>query len=42
MEEVLGSIEQGKQADLVILDRDPFKTDRYAVPEIQPTAVLRG
>lgn len=40
LEDRLGSIEVGKQADLVVLDRDIFAADRYRIHEIQPQAVF--
>lgn len=42
MEDVAGSIEIGKHADMVILDLNPFEVDRSAIHEVQPTAVLLG
>jgi predicted amidohydrolase YtcJ len=42
MDAVVGSIEAGKHADLVVLDRNPFETDRSAIHKIRPTAVIRG
>jgi predicted amidohydrolase YtcJ len=40
MEKSLGSLEVGKSADLVVLDRDLFAVNRYAIREISPSAVL--
>ena len=39
-EEKLGTIEVGKAADLVFLDRNLFQTDRYKISEITPTSVM--
>ncbi len=36
----IGSIEVGKQADLVILDRNLFEVNRYDVHKTKPTAVV--
>ena len=36
----LGSIEVGKRADLVVLDRDLFEVDRYDIHEVRPVAVV--
>jgi predicted amidohydrolase YtcJ len=35
----LGTIEAGKRADLVVLDRNLFEVDRYEIHKIQPEAV---
>ncbi len=40
MEEQLGSIEVGKLADLVVLDRNLFEIDRYEIHEVRPEAVI--
>lgn len=40
MEEDLGSIEQGKLADLVVLDRNLFEIDRYEIQFARPDAVI--
>lgn len=40
MDDRLGSIETGKLADLVVLDRDLFAVNRYAIHEVAPSAVL--
>jgi predicted amidohydrolase YtcJ len=37
--EQLGTIEVGKRADLVVLDRNLFEVDRYEIHEIRPEAV---
>ena len=37
--EQLGTIEVGKRADLVVLDRDLFAVDRYDIHKAQPEAV---
>jgi hypothetical protein len=36
----LGSIEVGKRADLVVLDRNLFEVDRYDIHNTRPTAVM--
>jgi predicted amidohydrolase YtcJ len=36
----LGSIEVGKRADLVVLDRNLFEVDRYEIHEARPVAVV--
>lgn len=36
----LGSISEGKRADLVIVDRDLFSVDRYEVHSAKPVAVM--
>ena len=40
MNEDIGSIEVGKLADLVVLDRNLFMIDRYEIAEATPEAVL--
>jgi predicted amidohydrolase YtcJ len=40
MNQDIGSIEVGKLADLVVLDRNLFEIDRYAISEATPEAVL--
>ncbi len=40
MDEQLGSIEVGKLADLVVLDRNLFEIDRYEIHEVRPEAVI--
>ncbi len=40
MEDQLGSIEVGKLADLVVLDRNLFEIDRYEIHEARPEAVI--
>ena len=40
MNEDIGSIEVGKLADLVVLDRNLFEIDRYEIAEATPEAVL--
>ena len=40
MNEDIGSIEVGKLADLVVLDRNLFEIDRYEIAEATPVAVL--
>ena len=39
-EEKLGSIQVGKLADLVVLDKNLFEIDRYAISALSPSAVL--
>jgi predicted amidohydrolase YtcJ len=36
----LGSIEAGKRADLVVLDRNLFEVDRYDIHKARPIAVV--
>jgi hypothetical protein len=36
----LGSIEVGKRADLVVLDRNLFEIDRYDIHQARPVAVV--
>jgi predicted amidohydrolase YtcJ len=36
----LGSIEVGKRADLVVLDRNLFEVDRYDIHKVRPVAVF--
>jgi predicted amidohydrolase YtcJ len=36
----LGSIEVGKRADLVVLDRNLFEVDRYDIHKVRPVAVV--
>ena len=36
----LGSIEAGKRADLVVLDRNLFEVDRYEIHKVRPVAVV--
>ncbi len=40
MNEDIGSIEVGKLADLIVLDRNLFEIDRYEIAEATPEAVL--
>lgn len=40
MKDRLGSIEVGKDADLVVLDRNIFEIDRYEIHKVKPIAVL--
>ena len=39
-EDSLGSIEVGKEADLVVLDQNIFDVSRYDISKTTPTAVL--
>lgn len=38
----LGSLEAGKFADFIILDRNPFETDTYDIQNVAPVAVYLG
>ena len=40
IEDQLGSIEVGKLADLVVLDRNLFEIDRYKIHEVRPETVI--
>jgi predicted amidohydrolase YtcJ len=40
MEDKLGSIEEGKLADFVVLDKDLFEIDRYEIWKVKPSAVV--
>jgi predicted amidohydrolase YtcJ len=42
MEDVVGSIETGKAADLVVLDENLFDKDRTAIHTVEPRAVFRS
>ena len=35
MEDMIGTLEPGKKADLVVLDRDPYLSDSYAIHKIE-------
>jgi predicted amidohydrolase YtcJ len=39
-EDDLGTLEVGKIADLVVLNRDPFEVDRHEIHTVAPTAVM--
>ena len=40
MEEKIGSIEIGKLADFVVLDKNLFEIDKYKIQDVKPTAVV--
>lgn len=40
MERKLGSIEEGKLADLVVLDNNIFEVDRYEIMNVKPSVVM--
>jgi predicted amidohydrolase YtcJ len=40
MENEVGSIEKGKLADFVVLDKDLFDIDRYEIWKVKPSAVI--
>ena len=40
MAEELGSLSEGKRADLVIVDRDLFAVDRHELHTVEPVAVM--
>jgi hypothetical protein len=40
MEKQLGSLEAGKLADLVVLDKNLFEIDRHEIHGLSPSAVL--
>ena len=40
MENEIGSIEEGKLADFVVLDKDLFEIDRYEIWKVKPSAVV--
>jgi predicted amidohydrolase YtcJ len=40
IDDMLGSLETGKKADFIVLDKDLFEIDRYSIHEIQPDAVI--
>ena len=43
LEDAVGSIEPGKEADFVVLNKDLFNVDSYEIWELEPTAVvMRG
>jgi predicted amidohydrolase YtcJ len=42
MDDRIGSIEVGKLADALVLDRNPFEVDRGAIHQIRPAAVIRN
>jgi predicted amidohydrolase YtcJ len=42
LEDSVGSIEAGKLADIVVLDRDPFKVGTDDLPHVQVDAVMVG
>lgn len=39
LQDQIGSIEAGKRADFLVLDGDPFETDRYEIYELDPVLV---
>ena len=40
MEDVIGSIEEGKLADLVVLEKNLFDVDRYEIWKVKPSTVM--
>jgi predicted amidohydrolase YtcJ len=40
IDDTLGSLEAGKKADFIGLDKDLFEIDRYKIHEIQPDVVI--
>ena len=39
-ENILGSIETGKLADFVVLDKNLFEVDKYEIKNVMPSAVV--
>jgi len=37
MEEIIGSIEKGKKADFIVMDRSPFEVEQ--LPDLKPESV---
>ncbi|MGI9287364.1 MAG: amidohydrolase [Pseudomonadales bacterium] len=40
IENELGSLETGKKADFIVLDKNLFEVDRYAIHKLKPSAVI--
>jgi hypothetical protein len=40
MENIIGSIEEGKLADLVVLEKNLFDVDRYEIWKVKPSTVM--
>ena len=40
MDDRIGSIEVGKLADLVVLDKNLFEVDRYEISKVKPETII--